>query len=98
MRAVSSVLGRSAAYVSEVEKGIHAVKEPMIPLWARALNLPVAQVRGHWIMAQRLPEPPVVRRPALKAEARMLQDKIALLTKEEQTKVYGYIDALLDQR
>lgn len=98
MRDVGTVLGRKAAYVSEAEKGLQAVKEPMIPLWAKALHLTIAEVRGHWNLAQRNPEPPIKRRPALKAEAKILQDKIATLTEEERTRVYGYIDALLAQR
>jgi transcriptional regulator with XRE-family HTH domain len=97
MRQVSLVLDCHAAEVSNIEKGIRALKEPKIELWAKALEVEDWVIRDEWLKYDAEEEPPIVRTRRRTIRPKELEELINDLTGPQRERVRGYIDCLLKE-
>lgn len=97
MRQVSLVLDCHPSEVSNIEKGLRALKEPKIELWAKALEVETWVIRDEWLKYDAMEEPPIVRTRRTPMPSKELVELIYNLSGLQRERVRGYIDCLLKE-
>lgn len=95
-RQVGAVIKAPAATVSQTEKGQRALKEPKLSIWAKALGVKEEHLRELWLATQIEEDPPIVRGRAKKTKE--LESLISELRSSERSQVFGYVQAVIEQR
>jgi len=86
----------TAATVSQTEKGDRALKPWRLGLWAKALEIDVADLCREWDRCDDIQAPPIMRNRTSAVESDKLYYSIRQLRSADRSRVEGYIDRILE--